>query len=378
VPPASSGDSLRLRVQTALSAIPHPRLGGSLAATVVHELEADDDGRVSFTFQLTREDPATLVRDARKAVQAVDGVRDVKISVVDPGAGPAAAAAAAPRGAPGVPPPPTPQEMPLLGRVLAISSGKGGVGKSTVSANLAAALARAGHRVGLMDADIYGPNVPRMMGVSDKPPVVGGKIQPLSAHGVKLMSLGFIVERDAPAIWRGPIIMKIIQQFLRDVDWGELDFFLVDLPPGTGDAQLSLAQTIHLHGAVIVTTPQQVATGDSLRGAKMFEKVGTPVLGVVENMSYYVCEHCGEKSELFLSGGGERLAEELSVPLLGQIPLQAGLAALADEGQPIVVAAPDSPSGRALREIADRVAALLQAAPAPPSARTGGSLPITR
>ena len=378
MPPASSQDSLRLRVQTALSAIPHPRLGGSLAATVVHELEVDDDGRVSFTFQLTREDPATLVRDARKAVQAVAGVRDVKISVVDPGAGAAAAAAAAPRGAPGVPPPPTPQEMPLLGRVLAISSGKGGVGKSTVSANLAAALARAGHRVGLMDADIYGPNVPRMMGVSDKPPVVGGKIQPLSAHGVKLMSLGFIVERDAPAIWRGPIIMKIIQQFLRDVDWGELDFFLVDLPPGTGDAQLSLAQTIHLHGAVIVTTPQQVATGDSLRGAKMFEKVGTPVLGVVENMSYYVCEHCGEKSELFLSGGGERLAEELSVPLLGQIPLQAGLAALADAGQPIVVAAPDSPGGRALRAIADRVAALLQAAPASPSARPGGSLPITR
>jgi ATP-binding protein involved in chromosome partitioning len=378
VPPAPIPDSLRLRVQTALSAISHPRLGGSLAATVVHELEADEDGRVSFTFHLTREDPATLVRDARKAVQAVDGVRDVKISVVDPGAGETAAAAAAPRGAPGVPPPPTPQEMPLLGRVLAISSGKGGVGKSTVSANLAAALARAGHRVGLMDADIYGPNVPRMMGVSDKPPVVGGKIQPLSAHGVKLMSLGFIVERDAPAIWRGPIIMKIIQQFLRDVDWGELDFFLVDLPPGTGDAQLSLAQTIHLHGAVIVTTPQEVATGDSLRGAKMFERVGTRVLGVVENMSYYVCEHCGEKSELFLSGGGARLAEELSVPLLGQIPLQAGLAALADAGQPVVVAAPDSPSGRALREVADRVAALLQAAPAPPSARTGGSLPITR
>jgi len=363
-------------VQTALSAIPHPRLGGSLAATVVHELEAGEDGLVSFTFHLTREDPATLVRDARKAVQAVAGVRDVKINVVDPGAGATPGATAAPRGAPGVPPPPTPQEMPQLGRVLAISSGKGGVGKSTVSVNLAAALARAGHRVGLMDADIYGPNVPRMMGVSEKPPVTGGKIQPLSAHGVKLMSLGFIVERDAPAIWRGPIIMKIIQQFLRDVDWGELDFFLVDLPPGTGDAQLSLAQTIHLHGAVIVTTPQQVATGDSLRGAKMFERVGTRVLGVVENMSYYVCEHCGEKSELFLSGGGAVLARELSVPLLGQIPLQAGLAALADAGQPVVVAAPDSPSGRALREVAEQVVVLLQAAPA--AARTGGTLPITR
>jgi len=363
-------------VQTVLSAIPHPRLGGSLAATVVHELEAGEDGRVSFTFHLTREDPATLVRDARKAVQAVDGVRDVRISVVDPGAAATAGAAAAPRAAPGVIPPPTPQEMPQLGRVLAVSSGKGGVGKSTVSVNLAAALARAGHRVGLMDADIYGPNVPRMMGVNEKPPVVGGKIQPLSAHGVKLMSLGFIVERDAPAIWRGPIIMKIIQQFLRDVDWGALDFFLVDLPPGTGDAQLSLAQTIHLHGAVIVTTPQEVATGDSLRGAKMFERVGTPVLGVIENMSYYVCEHCGERSELFLTGGGARLAEELSVPLLGQIPLQAGLAALADAGQPVVVAAPDSPSGRVLRDVASQVASLLQSVP--PAARSGSPLPITR
>lgn len=366
MPPAPSRDSLRHRVQTALAAIPHPRLGGSLAATVVHELSADEDGLVSFTFHLTRDDPATLVRDARKAVQAVDGVRDVKINVLDPGAGPSATAGgAATRGAPGVPPPPTPQEMPQLGRVIAISSGKGGVGKSTVSANLAAALARAGHRVGLMDADIYGPNVPRMMGVSEKPPVTGGKIQPLEAHGVKLMSLGFIVERDAPAIWRGPIIMKIIQQFLRDVDWGELDFFLVDLPPGTGDAQLSLAQTIHLHGAVIVTTPQEVATGDSLRGAKMFERVGTRVVGVVENMSYYVCEHCGARSDLFLSGGGARLAAELQVPLIGQIPLQAGLAGLADAGQPVVVAAPDSPAGRALRDIAATVAALIRSGPLP-------------
>src|SRR5437660_10019 len=153
------------------------------------------------------------------------------------------------------------------------------------SRHVAVALARAGHRVGLMDADIYGPNIPRMMGVDRKPEVRGGRIQPLEAHGVKLMSLGLIVERDAPAIWRGPIIMKVIQQFLRDVDWGELDYFLVDLPPGTGDAQLSLAQSVHIRGAVIVTTPQEVAVGDSLRGAKMFERVGVPVLGVVENMS---------------------------------------------------------------------------------------------
>ena len=361
--PVPSADTLRARVDAALTTLRHPRLGQTIAAAgVVHDLVVDDEGLVSLTFHLTREDPATLVRDARKAIQAVDGVRDVKITVKDPGAGaPGGARPSAPAGAGAVPPPPTPQEMPGLGRVLAISSGKGGVGKSTVSANLAAALARAGHRVGLMDADIYGPNVPRMMGVEEKPPVTGGKIQPLEAHGVKLMSLGFIVEREAPAIWRGPIIMKIIQQFLRDVAWGELDYFLVDLPPGTGDAQLSLVQTVHLHGAIIVTTPQEMATGDSLRGAKMFERVGVRVLGVVENMSYYVCPHCGERTELFLSGGGQRLADELGVPLLGQIPLQAGLPQLADAGKPIVVASPESPAGTALTETAARAAELLQA-----------------
>lgn len=346
------------RVSAALAALTKPER--------IHDLAVDDAGQVSFTFHLTREDPAALVRDARRAVQGVEGVTGVKINVVDAGA--AAGAAARPAS---VPPPPSPSEMPRLGRVLAISSGKGGVGKSTVSVNLAAALAREGRAVGLMDADIYGPNIPRMMGVDEKPPVTGGKIQPLEAHGVKLMSLGFIVERDQPAIWRGPIIMKIIQQFLNDVDWGDLDFFLVDLPPGTGDAQLSLVQTIHLHGALIVTTPQEVAAGDSLRGAKMFERVGTRVLGVVENMSYYVCEHCGQRSELFLAGGGARLAAELGVPLLGQIPLQAGLARLADGGQPIVVSQPDSPAAQALTDTARQVAALLQNAPA-------GPLPIAR
>jgi ATP-binding protein involved in chromosome partitioning len=239
--------------------------------------------------------------------------------------------------------------------VLAISSGKGGVGKSTVSTNLAVALARLGHRVGLMDADIYGPNVPRMMGVDEKPEVRGGKMQPLAAHGVRLMSLGFIVERDTPAIWRGPIIMKIIQQFLRDVQWGELDYFLVDLPPGTGDAQLSLTQSVRLHGALIVTTPQEMAVGDALRGAKMFERVGVPVIGIVENMSYLLCPHCGERSELFRTGGGQRLAGELGIPLLGEVPLQAGMADLADAGRPIVAAEPTSAAGEALTAVARAV-----------------------
>jgi len=257
--------------------------------------------------------------------------------------------------------------MPSLGKVLAISSGKGGVGKSTVAANLAAALARDGHRVALMDADIYGPNIPRMFGANAKPEVQGGKIQPLEAHGVKLMSLGFIVERDAPAIWRGPIIMKIITQFIRDVAWGELDYFLVDLPPGTGDAQLSLTQIVRLHGAIIVTTPQEMAVGDSLRGAKMFERVGVSVVGIVENMSYFVCPDCHQRSEIFLAGGGSRLAAELGVPLLGQIPLQAGMAELADRGEPIVVRQPESPAGIALRELARTV-----------SARTAGLAAVPR
>jgi len=363
--PAS--DTLQARVERALAQLQNPRLGSDvLSAGMVKDLAADDAGEVTFTFVLTRDDPPTLAREARKAAQAVAGVTAVRVNVTDAGARAAGAAPghAAPRPGPGaVPPPPTPVDMPTLGRVLAVSSGKGGVGKSTVSANLAIALAQQGQRVGLMDADIYGPNIPRMMGVDDKPPVHGGKIQPLESFGVKLISLGLIVERDAPAIWRGPIIMKVIQQFVRDVDWGQLDYFLVDLPPGTGDAQLSLAQTVHLRGAIIVTTPQEVAVGDALRGAKMFERVGVPVIGVVENMSAFVCPHCGERTEIFLAGGGTRLARELGVPLLGQVPLQARMADLADTGRPIVAAEPASPAAVALGEVARRVADQLAAVP---------------
>jgi ATP-binding protein involved in chromosome partitioning len=244
-------------------------------------------------------------------------------------------------------------DQPNLGKIIAISSGKGGVGKSTVAANIAVALAQAGLRVGVMDADVYGPNIPRMFGVNERPPVFGGKIQPLEAHGVKLMSLGLLVERDAPAIWRGPIIMKIVNQFLRDVDWGQLDYFIVDLPPGTGDAQLSLVQATHVSGALIVTTPQEVAVGDALRGAKMFERVGVPIIGVVENMSGFTDPETGRRLDLFSSGGGQRLADEIGAPLLGSVPLQPQLAALADNGQPVVIAQPESPAARSLRDIAD-------------------------
>src|SRR6185503_20232321 len=250
-----------------------------------------------------------------------------------------------------------PVHYPELGQVIAISSGKGGVGKSTVATNIAVALAKSGSRVGLMDGDIYGPNIPRMMGVNAPPPVVNEKIVPLEAHGVKVISLGFLIERDQPAIWRGPIVMKIVTQFLRDVAWGQLDYFLVDMPPGTGDAQLSLVQATHVAGAVIVTTPQEVAVGDALRGAKMFQRVNVPVLGIIENMSWFECPHCGKPSSLFGSGGGERLANELGLPLLGQVPLQPRVMESADRGQPIVVADPQSNAARAPTAVAERIKA---------------------
>ncbi len=352
-------ESLESRVTETLAQIRNPRLENDLlSAGMIRDLVVSDDGGVSFTFLLAPEDPATLVRQARAAVQAVEGVRKdaIKITVTNP-AGPARVT----HGPPTPPDPnaqaPVPQaaEQPNLGRIIAISSGKGGVGKSTVAANLAVALAETGSRVAIMDADVYGPNIPRMFGVFDRPPVVNGKIQPIEAHGVRLMSLGFLVERDTPAIWRGPIIMKIVQQFLRDVDWGLLDYLIVDLPPGTGDAQLSLVQATHVAGAVIVTTPQEVAVGDALRGARMFERVGVPVLGVVENMSGFTDPESGRRFELFSSGGGQRLAREVGVPLLGSIPLQPRLAELADAGQPILVAEPNSDAAMALRHIAEQL-----------------------
>jgi ATP-binding protein involved in chromosome partitioning len=349
-------DTLEARVGAALSRIKNPRLDNDLlSAGMIRDLSVTSDGRVAFKFLLGRADPATLVREARNALKTVEGVTDVKIAVVDP-AGPAGPTHGPPSGtmpqSTGMPGAPSAAEFPNLGKVIAVSSGKGGVGKSTVAANLAVALAGAGKRVGVMDADIYGPNIPRMFGIYERPPVKDGRIKPLEAHGVLLMSIGFLVDRDAPAIWRGPIIMKVIQQFLRDVDWGELDYFLVDMPPGTGDAQLSLVQSVQVSGAVIVTTPQEMAVGDALRGAKMFERVNVPVLGIVENMSGYTDPETGKRIEFFSSGGGERLAEEVGAPFLGRVPLQPGLAERADRGLPIVVSEPKSPAAVALSSVA--------------------------
>jgi ATP-binding protein involved in chromosome partitioning len=344
---------LRTAIHSALASVRHERSGGDVvSAGLVSNVTAHPDGSVDLDFLLSMDDPATLVREVRAAVRAVPGVAKVRINVIDPAAAPAPEGTV-PTGRPQARAAPQRPPDAQFGKVIAISSGKGGVGKSTITVNLAVLLAARGLRIGLLDADVYGPNIPRMLGCHEKPGVMEGKLVPLEGHGVRVMSLGLLMERDVAAIWRGPIVMKVIQQFLRDVEWGELDFLLVDMPPGTGDAQLSLVQLIQVSGAVIVTTPQEVAVGDSLRGAKMFDRVGVPVIGIVENMSAFVCPHCGTESEVFLAGGGQRLADELSVPLLGRVPLQAGVTAMADEGRPVALAEPDTPAARALAEVAE-------------------------
>ncbi|GAC1486659.1 MAG: Mrp/NBP35 family ATP-binding protein [Gemmatimonadaceae bacterium] len=384
--------NLHERITDALSHVRNNRVGANvLESEMVRDIATTTDGKVRLTLFLTRDDDARVVREVRQTLQLVPGVTDVRVDVKDAsqanktsarGAGgpvPSRATGTLLSGAPAktgasralpvmgqepqsqraAVPAPTPVAYPHLGTIIAISSGKGGVGKSTVASNLAIALAKSGARVGLMDADIYGPNIPRMMGVNAPPPVENEKIIPLQAHGVKIMSLGFMIERDQPAIWRGPIIMKIITQFLRDVQWGELDYFLVDMPPGTGDAQLSLVQATMVHGAIIVTTPQEVAAGDALRGAKMFERVAVPVLGIVENMSYFICPNCSEKHRIFGNGGGQRLADELEVPLLGEVPFFPGVLSGGDRGEPIVVSEPETPAAQALFELAGRLSGLL-------------------
>ncbi len=355
--------ALTARISAALQQIVNARTGENLVQSEqVANIAVTLDGKVRLELRLASADDATLARTVRLAVEAVDGVTDVRVDVRD-------AAQSAPDSAPQPPKQarslpvmsepaapraqaPQPVAYPNLGKIIAVSSGKGGVGKSTVTVNLAVALAQQGLRVGILDADIYGPNLPLMLGVNAPPPVVDEKIVPLEAHGVKVMSIGFLIERDQPAIWRGAIVTKILTQFLRDVAWGQLDYLFVDMPPGTGDAQLSLVQTAKIVGAIIVTTPQEVAVGDALRGAKMFERVGVPVLGIVENMSYFESPETGKPIAIFGTGGGQRLADELGVPLLGAVPLHPPVGVGGDSGRPIVVADPTCSAAKKLIQIA--------------------------
>jgi ATP-binding protein involved in chromosome partitioning len=292
-----------------------------------------------------------IQRDATEKLRALPGVDAVtiRLEIKSP-------ASASPRGAPVA----GHAEAPILAEVrykIAVASGKGGVGKSTVAANLALALERVGHKVGLMDSDIYGPSQQMMMGIDEKPYVnERNQIVPIERYGVKVMSLGFLMDVDQPVIWRGPMVMKAVEQFLQDVAWGALDFLVIDLPPGTGDAQLTLTQKIQLSGAVIVTTPQDVSLIDARKGLAMFQKVNVPVLGIVENMSYYVCPQCGHRDEIFKHGGGRKTAEQLRVPFLGEIPLDTRVAIGGDAGRPIVAGEPKSGVTEAYLRIAEQVA----------------------
>lgn len=342
-----------------LRPVQDPELRQSLVdLNMIRNVKISQEGKVSFTLVLTT--PACplrefIVEDCTKAVRQLPGVQDVSVEVTAE----------------------TPQQKNTLPdrqgidgvkNILAISSGKGGVGKSTVAVNVAVALAQAGAKVGLIDADIYGPNAPTMLGLESAQVMVregsqGEVLEPAFNHGVKLVSMGFLIDKDQPVIWRGPMLNGVIRQFLYQAQWGELDYLIVDMPPGTGDAQLTLTQAVPMAGAVIVTTPQNVALLDSRKGLKMFQQLGVPVLGIVENMSYFIPPDMPDKQyDIFGSGGGAKTSQELQVPLLGCVPLEIGLREGGDRGSPIVVANPDSPSGKALVAIAQQIAAKVSVA----------------
>ena len=250
--------------------------------------------------------------------------------------------------------------LPNVKNIVAVASGKGGVGKSTVAVNLAVALAQLGLRVGLLDADIYGPSLPRMLGLARKPEVRGDRMIPLEAWGLKAMSIGFLVDEDTAMIWRGPMVMGALEQMMGQVEWGELDVMIVDMPPGTGDAQLTMAQRVTLAGAIVVSTPQDIALLDARRGVKMFERTRVPVLGLVENMSFFCCPNCGHRSEIFGHGGARAEADKLGIEFLGEIPLLLEIRSAADAGTPIVASAPQSDAARAYRDVAARLQAKLE------------------
>ena len=298
---------------------------------VVHDVRVDgEEAVVSLLPASSRREVAQEIRDrVLAAVTEVPGIRATRIVTAGEEKGHSHGETAA--------------SIPGVKRIIAVSSAKGGVGKSTVAVNLAVALQRGGARVGLLDADVYGPSAPLMMGVDVKPRSQGQKIAPIERYGVEVMSMGFFLDDSSPVIWRGPMVMGLIRQFLHDVDWGEKDYLVVDMPPGTGDAALTLAQQVSLSGAVIVTTPQEVALADVERGIAMFRQLNVPVLGIVENMSYFECPDCGERDEIFGAGGGKSLARQFSVDLLAEIPLVATIREGGDAGRPITVTAPEHP-----------------------------------
>jgi len=336
------------QVLAALAEIVDPDLGRDVVSLgMIKDLRISDAGEVAFTFELTT--PACPVRDrfksqAEEAVMALPGVSraDIRMTAnVRPGFMRQQAS----------------EMLPGVKQTIAIASGKGGVGKSTVAVNLAAALNQAGARVGLLDADIYGPSVPGLTGTQDQPKVVDEKLVPLRSYGLQLMSIGFLGGADKAMIWRGPMVSRAIQQMMSDVAWGELDYLVIDLPPGTGDASLTIAQSVPLTGVAIVATPQALALDIAVKALQMFRSLNVTPLGLIENMSWYVCPECGHEHHVFGHGGAERAARRLGVPFLGALPLAEDIRVESDSGAPIVVSRPDSPAARAFADVASQIAA---------------------
>jgi ATP-binding protein involved in chromosome partitioning len=354
----------REQILAALAGVRHPTRGQDVVALGMISGVVVKGSNVGFAIEVDPAEAASLEplrRACEQAVRALPGITSVTAVLTAeraPGGG-----RTAPPPPPGASPAAAKPLVPGVRAIVAVASGKGGVGKSTTAVNLAAGLAAIGERVGLLDADIYGPSVPRMAGVQGRPTTTpdGGRLKPPEAWGIKLMSMGFLVEEDAPMIWRGPMVQSALQQMLGDVAWGELDVLVVDMPPGTGDAQLTMAQKVPLAGAVIVSTPQDIALLDARKAINMFRKVSVPVLGLVENMSYFCCPNCGHRSEIFAHGGARACAARYETDFLAEIPLDPAIRETSDDGRPIVVSRPDHPQAQAYRALAmtvrDRLAA---------------------
>ncbi|OYW69015.1 MAG: sodium:proton antiporter [Bosea sp. 12-68-7] len=351
----------------ALELVKLPASGQSLSASGRVADILIDGGKVIFAIGIDPTEAAAMEpvrKAAESAVSGLPGVSQVLVGLTADKAPSSAAAQArqqAQRPAPGAGPGgPTPKAagVPGVKQIIAVASGKGGVGKSTTTANLAVALSVLGLKVGVLDADIYGPSVPKIFGITGKPRLVSGRtLAPMEAYGLKIMSIGFLIDEETPMIWRGPMVISAITQMLREVAWGELDVLVVDMPPGTGDAQLTMAQQTPLAGAVIVSTPQDLALLDARRGVAMFKKVEVPILGIVENMSYFICPECGTRSDIFAHGGARHEAERLGVPFLGEVPLAMPIRETSDSGRPIVASDPDSAHAKAYLGIARQVMA---------------------
>ena len=363
------------RVLEALKRVKGPDLRNDIVSEGLVSEVVINKGKVYFAIQVeparARELEALRIA-AEKAVASLPGVDAVAVTLTadrSPGAarGGNDQGAAAPQGSPFTRPGAArdarhrPGGVPGVANIIAVASGKGGVGKSTVAINLALALKEKGLRVGVLDADIYGPSMPRLLGLKGQPQqIAGNQLDPMQAYGLKVMSMGFLVDEETPMIWRGPMVMSALSQMLKDVAWGELDVLVVDMPPGTGDAQLTMAQQVPLAGAVIVSTPQDLALIDARKGLNMFRRVNVPVLGLVENMSTFVCPHCGERSDIFGHGGAKAEAARLGVPFLGEVPLTLAIRETSDAGRPVVATDPSSPAAEAFREVASRAWAELE------------------